>query len=121
MTLFSQGAGRWKLDALANKLFRFIPVVVVPGGKGPQANKLDNLFQKSFYFHIMEAVGKNSELYSASYIKELQAHFPARFSFLKKLRKKLKKIHAKQKNGTFKLDVVSAGLMALTSRVYEGD
>jgi hypothetical protein len=69
----------------------------------------------------MEAVGKNSELYSASYIKELQAHFPARFSFLKKLRKKLKKIHAKQKNGTFKLDVVSAGLMALTSRVYEGD
>ncbi len=121
MTLFSQGAGRWKLDALANKLFRFIPVVVVPGDKGPRANKLDNLFQKSFYFHIMEAVGKNSELYSESYIKELQSHFPARFSFLKKLRKKLKKIHTKQKKGTFNLDVVSAGLMALTSRVYEGD
>lgn len=119
MTLFSQGAGKWKLDALANKLFRFIPVVVVPGKKKPALKKLDDLFHKSFYLHIMEAVGKNSELYSDRYIKELQAHFPDRFSFLKKLRKKLRKILSRQKKGAFNLDVVSAGLMALTSRVYE--
>lgn len=119
MTLFSQGAGRWELDALANKLFRFIPVVVAPGKKESRAKKLDELFHRSFYLHIMEAVGKNSDLYSDHYIKELQAHFPARFSFLKKLRKKLRKILLRQKKGAFNLDVVSAGLMALTSRVYE--
>lgn len=119
MTLFSQSAGRWKLDALANKLFRFIPVVVVPGAKSPQAEKLDDLFYRSFHLHIMEAVGKNSDLYSDAYIKEIQAHFPVRFSFLRKLRKKLRKVLSKQKQGGFNLDVVSAGLMALTARVYE--
>lgn len=120
MTLFSQSAGRWKLDALANKLFRFIPVVVVPGDdKSPEAKKLDDLFYKSFHLHIMEAVGKNSGLYSDAYIKEIQAHFPVRFSFLRKLRKKLRKVLLKQQQGSFNLDVVSAGLMALTARVYE--
>lgn len=118
ITLFSQAAGRWKLDALANKLFRFIPMVV-PGNKEPRLKKLDDLFHRSFHFHIMEAVGKNAGLYSDVYIKEVQVHFPARFSFLKKLRKKLKKIHRKQAHGAVNLDVVSAGLMALTSRVYE--
>lgn len=117
-TLFSQAAGRWKMDALANKLFRLIPVVV-PGDKEPRLKKIDELFHRSFHLHIMEAVGKNAALYSDAYIKELQVHFPVRFSYLKKLRKKLKKIHRKQAHGTFNLDVVSAGLMALTSRVYE--
>jgi hypothetical protein len=118
MTIFSQAAGRWKLDALANKLFRFIPVVI-PGDKNPGAKKLDELFFRSFYLHIMEAVGKNSHLYSEAYIKEIRCHFPVRFSFLGKLRKKLKKVLLKQEKGVLNLDVVSAGLMALTARVYE--
>lgn len=119
ITLFSQGAGRWELDALANKLFRFIPVVVPGNNTDPGKKKLDDLFHRSFHLHIMEAVGKNSELYSSGYIKDLQAHFPVRFSFLKKMRRKLRKILLKQKQGAFNLDVISAGLMALTSRVYE--
>ena len=119
MTMFSQAAGRWDLDVPANKLFNFIDMVLEPGRKDPVLKRMDDLFRKSFFLHIMEAVGKNKDLYSSRYVKEIQAHFPARFSFLRKMRRKLRKMLRKQKQGAFNLDVVSAGLMALTSRVYE--
>ncbi len=119
MTLFSQAAGRYKLDLLANKLFHFIPQLMISRTRDGNLRALNDLFQKSFQLHIMEAVGKNRKLYSKPYIEELQVHFPVPFSFLKKLRKKLEKLHSKQKEGTFNLNVVSAGLLALTSRVWE--
>ncbi len=119
LTLFSQVAGKYKADALANKLFHYISMIVERGLTDPALKNLRELIHKSFYFHIIEAVGKNRELYTDRYIKELQAHFPFRFSFLKKLRKKLNQLLLKQKKRTFKLDIVSAGLMAMSSRFYE--
>ena len=107
------------MDALANKLFHYISMIVERGLADPALKNLRELIHKSFYFHIIEAVGKNRELYTERYIKELQAHFPFRFSFLKKLRKKLNKLLLKQKKRPFKLDIVSASLMAVSSRLYD--
>jgi hypothetical protein len=87
MTLFSQVAGKYPLDAIANKLFHYISLIVENTLENPSRQDLKKLLHKSFYFHIMEAVGKNKELYSNKYIKNLEAHFPFRFSFLKNLRK----------------------------------
>jgi hypothetical protein len=121
MTLFSQVTGKYPLDAIANKLFHYISLIVENTLGNPSRQDLKKLLHKSFYFHIMEAVGKNRELYSNQYIKNLEAHFPFRFRFLKKLRKKLGKLHLKQKQRTpdIRLDIISSGLLALTSRVYE--
>ena len=121
MTLFSQVAGKYPLDAIANKLFHYISLIMENTLENPSRQDLKELLHKSFYFHILEAVGKNRELYSNQYIKNLEAHFPFRFSFLKKLRKKLRKLHLKQKQRTthLRLDIISSGLLALTSRVYE--
>jgi hypothetical protein len=119
MTLFSQTAGKYPLDDLANKMFHYITGIVERGLVDPALTNLKELIHRSYFFHIIEAVGKNRELYTKKYIKELETHFPFRFSYLKKLRKKLDKLLLKQKKKTFKLDVVSVGLMAMASRIYE--
>jgi hypothetical protein len=119
MTIYSQNAAKWHLDALANKLFHYISVVMRSQEGDPILEKTNELFCKSFYLHIMEAVLRNSDLYSQKYIREIQVHFPVRLAFLKKMRKKLKKLLQKQKKLGFNLNVVSAGLMALTARIYE--
>jgi len=121
MTLFSQVAGKYPLDDIANKLFHYISLIVENTLENPSRQDLKKLLHKSFYFHIMEAVGKNRELYSNQYIKKLEAHFPFRFSFLKKMRKRLRKLHLKQeqRDANLRLDIISSGLLALTARVYE--
>jgi hypothetical protein len=121
MTLFSQVAGKYPLDDIANKLFHYISLIVENTLENPSRQDLKKLLHKSFYFHIMEAVGKNRELYSNQYIKNLEAHFPFRFSFLKKMRKRLRKLHLKQeqRDANLRLDIISSGLLALTARVYE--
>lgn len=121
MTLFSQVADKYPLDDLANKMFHYISLIVENNLANPSCNYLKELLLKSFYFHIIEAVGKNKELYTAPYIKKLEVHFPFRFSFLKKLRKKLKKLYLKQKQKKpdIRLDIISNGLLAVTSRFYE--
>ncbi|MCP5104917.1 MAG: hypothetical protein GY950_16140, partial [bacterium] len=119
MTMFSHVAGKYTPDALANKLFHYITAIVEQGLADPAKTGLKELLRKSFYFHIIEAVGKNRDLYSDAYIAEMQVHFPFRFSFFRKLRKQLNKVLSKQKQRTVNLDIVSAGLMALGARVYE--
>jgi hypothetical protein len=119
MTLFSHTAGKYHMDVLADKLFHYIDAVLELSLNDPALKNLKELMHRSYYIHIIEAVGKNSKLYSPGYIEQLEPHFPCRFSYLKKMRKKLNKILQKQKNRTFRLDVVSAGLMALSARVYE--
>ncbi len=119
MTLFSQVAGKYPLDTLANKLFHYVDGFIQSGMTSPHAARLKDAMRRSFQIHIIEAVGKSSELYGNAYVKELESHFPVRFSFLKKLRKKLRKVSNRQKKSGINLDTLSVGLMALYSRVYE--
>ncbi|MCP4217748.1 MAG: hypothetical protein GY765_24115, partial [bacterium] len=118
-TLFSHVAGKYPLDLLANKLFNYISTILEQGLTDPALAPLKELMLRSYYIHIIGAVGKNKKLYSGGYIKMLESYFPFRFSFFKKLGKPFTKVLARQKSGTVPLDVVSAGLMALSARVYE--
>lgn len=106
MTLFSQIAGNYKLDAVANKLFHFISMVVELHLSDPGFRKLREFIHKNSYLLVMEAIGTNSELYTSDYIEELETHFPLKFSALKKLRKKLKKSFSKQKRRAIHFDTV---------------
>lgn len=93
MTIFSQLAGNGKLDEVTNKLFHFIDKVMDgQDGEGlPNLGKLKDIIRNNSYFLILEAVAKNSSAYSASYVKEMERFSPYSFSFLLKMKKKLRK------------------------------
>jgi len=117
-TIFSQTAGRYDLDKLANKLFNFTAEIVdlKLDKKALNEKSLGELIIRNCYFLIMEAVGKNKVYYSQEYIEKIQPYFPVRFTRLKKLRKEIeKKILGKRKNVT-DLNFISAFLLTLASR-----
>jgi len=118
-TIFSQIAGFYKLDKVANKLFNYIVTVLNEHLDYPELQNLKKFSKKNFYFLAMEAIGKNSHLYSSDYVKEIEKVFPFSFSYQKKLRKRLEKLFLKNKKRVLDLNTVSAGLMALSSRLYE--
>lgn len=90
-TLFSQVAGNQSLDAAANKLFNFITTVIEYHLSNVVFKKLKELILKNCYLLVIEAIGENIDLYTRSYIKEIEIHFPFRFCYLNHLKEKLKK------------------------------
>jgi len=92
LTLFSQMAGKCKLDQLANKLFNYISTIVDLHLSAPALKRLRELILNNCYFLVLETIGKNRQFYSRKYTKEIEAHFPFSFSFFDKTKKRLKLI-----------------------------
>ncbi len=90
LTVFSQTAGRWSLDAVTNRLFNYGTKVMglVECFDSPKAGTLEELMANSGVSLVMNAAAGASESYSGAYIEELQTHSPFRFSFLRKMREK---------------------------------
>ncbi|MFB0566904.1 MAG: hypothetical protein ACETWK_14655 [Candidatus Aminicenantaceae bacterium] len=122
MSIFSQTAGKYHLDALANKLLNFIPEVVnVKLSKQTAGHKsLRELILENCYFLVLEAIGKNREYFSEEYVKRMQCHFPMRFSFLKELRKKMQEKILDKRRHVIDLDLISAFLLTAASRTISG-
>lgn len=118
MTLFSQTAGRYELDRLANKLFNFIACIVNTKLDSNRKNEksLQELITKNCFLLILEAIGKNKAFYSKEYYTCLQPFFPIRFSFLKTLRKKIQKNFLENNRNLLDYDLVSTILLTITSR-----
>lgn len=97
MTLFSQLSNKFSLDALANRLFHFMDYVLNEKTyfSKESIKNLRKLISVSCTFLIFEAIAKNKNLYTKKYIKALEAHFMFRFSYVKKLKKKLMKKYSK--------------------------
>ncbi|HEX3028633.1 MAG TPA: hypothetical protein VHT34_04895, partial [Clostridia bacterium] len=93
MTIFSQLAGFDKLDGITNKLFHFIDKVMngQDGEDLPNLGKLKDIIRSNSYFLILDAIAKNKSAYSASYIKEMEKFSSYSFSYMIKMKKKLKK------------------------------
>jgi len=118
MTIFSQIAGRYKLDRLANKLFHFISEIVDTKLDSTRKNEknLQELITKNCFLLILEAIGKNRDYYSQEYYKALQPFFPIRFSYLKTLRKKIQNNFLDEKRNLLDYDLISTILLTITSR-----
>ena len=94
LTFFSQTARRWPLDAITNRtihlgrgLIERLQALEAPGAeafKGMIAKCLDPL--------LIASIGEMGEFYSRPYLRELEGHYPARFSFLKKQRRRLSRL-----------------------------
>jgi len=91
LTLFSQSAGRWPLNSLTNRTinFGFHVLETMEFFDNPKIDALKELLIFSAILLPVEAAGNAGRYYSRRYIKELEAHSPFRFGFLRKLRRNL--------------------------------
>lgn len=90
MTIFSQLANKWPLDALTNRLFHFKGIILSSDVNFSlhRVKNLKRLIEVSCNFLIFEAIAKNSSLYSRKYRKQIQQHCMFRFSYMKRFKKK---------------------------------
>jgi hypothetical protein len=91
MTVFSQTAGRWYLDGITNRALHFSLGMVADMHRfaAPSLAPLQEMIQISLCPLLIDSIGRARQFYSQSYLREVQAHFPFRFSYLYKQRKKL--------------------------------
>ncbi len=106
MTIFSQLAGNYPLDQLANKLLNFITLVSDLHLSDPIYESLRKTIMSNCYFLIIRAIGKNKLLYSKNYVRKIEQHFPVRFGYFDKTRKKLTKIFRKHKGTGISIDTL---------------
>ncbi len=93
MTIFSQTARSWPLDAVTSQLIVFgkglldkLALFSVPG-----LETLEEIMRKCITPLLIDSAGQIGHLYSREYLKELERHSTYRFSQLKKVRKQLER------------------------------
>jgi hypothetical protein len=89
-TLFSQTAGHWPLDGVTNRLFHFgrQALAALDGFPDSDIEPLKEMMGICFTPMLIDSASSAGKYYSRSYLRKLQTHFPFRFSFLKKQRKR---------------------------------
>ncbi len=93
MTVFSQTAARWPLDAVTNRAMVF-GNGLLEAMRCFQADGLDTLegiMRKCITPLMIDSAARVGNLYSRGYLKELERHSPYRFGELKKVRRKVSK------------------------------
>jgi hypothetical protein len=91
LTIFSQTARRWPLDALTNRTLHFGARVLegLDSFDAPGSEPLKELIRKSAAQALINSAASAGQFYTRSYLRELEAHSPFRFSRLNKQRQKL--------------------------------
>ena len=91
MTLYSQTACGWPLDALTSRTIVFGNGLLDAMGcfHAPGLETLEEIMRKCILPLMIDSAGRVGQLYSQPYLLELERHFPYRFSYLKKLRRKV--------------------------------
>ncbi|HEX6306057.1 MAG TPA: hypothetical protein VFZ76_17795, partial [Anaerolineales bacterium] len=91
MTIYSLTARRWPLDRLANRTFQYGLKFLdcLDGFEGDYVAPLKQVMRLGLFPVLSLSAGSLGRYYTRPYLKRLQAHFPVRFSYANKLRKKL--------------------------------
>ena len=89
LTLYSQPAGHWPLDALANRTVHFGRNVLMQLDIFEVDESLRELIRRGADLLLIDTIGRTDRYYTGSYLRELESHSPFRFSFLNKQRKDL--------------------------------
>ena len=87
LTLYSQPAGHWPLDALANRTFHFGCKVLMDLDIFEVEESVRELIRRGADLLLIDTIGRTDSYYTPSYLSGLEAHSPFRFSFLNKQRK----------------------------------
>lgn len=122
-TLFSAAAGRQPLDGLAAGLERFLAAVLertMPGAPPPRS-ALCEAIGRGCSLMFMESVGRHAGYFSRSFVRRSRAAFPVRFTYLGKLRRRLKDGLPPGGDKLSDLDPGLVALMAVSSRAFALD
>jgi hypothetical protein len=122
-TLFSAAAGRARLDGPAAGLERYLAAVLerAAPGAAPSRAALSAAIAGGCGLMFMESVGRHRGYFSGSYLRRAGASFPVRFSYLKKLRRRLGDGLPPGGDKLADLDPGLVALMAVSSRAFSLD
>jgi hypothetical protein len=93
LTIYSQPAGHWSLDALANRTFHFGRSVLMRLDCFDVEESVRELIRRGADLLLINTIGCTDHDYTGAYLRELEAHSPFRFSFLKEQRNNLFRRH----------------------------
>jgi hypothetical protein len=93
LTVYSQPAGHWSLDVLANRAFHFSRQILNQLDCFEVEESVRELIHRGANLLLIDTIGRTERYYSAAYLRELQAHSPFRFSVLKQQRNDFFKRH----------------------------
>jgi hypothetical protein len=86
LTIYSQPAGHWPLDALANRTFQFGHSILMGLECFEVEQSIRELIRRGADLLLIDAIGRLDRSYTRAYVRALEAHSPFRFSFLKEQR-----------------------------------
>jgi hypothetical protein len=86
-TIFSQPAGHEPLDGLANRTFQFGQRVLAGLGCFDVDKPVHGLIRRGANLILIDAISRTDGYYTPSYLQQLEAYAPFRFSFLKEQRR----------------------------------
>jgi hypothetical protein len=90
MTIFSQSAGSWPLDALSNRTIHFGHAVfnLMDSFTSKDANTLRDFFARCIDPLLIDSAGQVKRYFTPAYIANLELSLPYHYTFLEKLRRK---------------------------------
>jgi hypothetical protein len=86
LTVYSQPAGHWPLDGLANRTIHFGRMVLMRLDCFDVEESVREVIRRGADLLLVDTIGRTDRYYSQTYLRELEAHSPFRFSFLNQQR-----------------------------------
>ena len=122
-TLFTGGAGRASSEATAARLEAYLAAVLERARRGatPSRSALCDAIESGLALMFRESVGKHPEYFGRAFVRRARQAFPVRFSYLEKLRRRLKDNMPPGCDRLADLDAGLVALMALSSRAFALD
>jgi hypothetical protein len=93
LTIYSQPAGHWPLDALANRTFHFGQKVLLGLDCFEVGEPVRELIRRGAVLLLVDTISRMDRFYTPGYLRELEPHSPVRFSFLKEQRDRFSRRH----------------------------
>jgi hypothetical protein len=86
LTVYTQPGGHWSLDALTNRTFHFGHSLSRSLDCFEVEEPIRELIRRGADLLLIDTIGRADRYYTPAYLRELEAHSPFRFSFLKEQR-----------------------------------
>jgi hypothetical protein len=93
LTIYSQPAGHWALDALANRTFHFGQKVLIDLDCFDVGEPVRELIRRGAVLLLIDTISRMDGFYTPAYLRELEQHSPLRFCFLKEQRDRFSRRH----------------------------
>jgi hypothetical protein len=122
-TLFSAGIAAPPLDAAALRLESYLAAVLAEARRdaSPARSALCDAIGSGLGLMFRESVGKQPGYFRRAFVRRAKGTFPVRFSYLRKLRRRLKEKLPAGSGRLADLDPGLVALMALSSRAFALD